>query len=246
MMQNNSGARWVKAHRPHLAATIVAVLIGLPTLWFLLAYAGLPRLWSHHEHKKGKLHGVLVSYTAQGIPGDPVNIEVIGSQAGLDCAFALGGWRKADDVSLRSGLKIAASVLLSDPYPDAPVSPLYMDDRQQDVAYQLDEGRSADRRHHIRFWHQPGNRWLASATFDRGVGLSLFTLQITHHIGADIDRERDAAVAVLTRAGATQGPSLTAGPTFGRVHRNGGGDRYMFDGRIAVVTLPPNCRATPR
>jgi hypothetical protein len=243
MMQNKSRLRWVKTHRPHLAATILALLIGLPTLWFLLAYAGLPRLWSHHEHKKGKLHGVLLSYTAQGIPGDPINIEVVGSPAGLDCAFQAGGWHKADAVSVRSGLKIAASVLMSRPYPEAPVSPLYLDDRQQDVAYQLDEGRSADRRHHIRLWQQPGGRWLASATFDRGVGLSLFTLQITHHIGADVDKERDAAVAVLTQVGGARGPSLTAGPIVGKVHRNGGGDRYDFDGRIAVMTLPPTCRA---
>ena len=242
-MYDNPRARWVRAHRPHLAATFAALVIGLPALWFLLAYAGLPRLWSHHEHKKGKLHGVLVSYTAQGIPGDPINIAVVGTQAALDCAFRAGGWYKADAVSARSGLKIAASVLLSSPYPDAPVSPLYMDDRQQDVAYQRDEGRSADRRHHIRLWQQPNNRWLASATFDRGVGLSLFTLQITHHIGPDIDRERDAAVAVLTHAGATIGPSLTAGPVSGKLHRNGGGDRYAFDGRIAVVKLPASCKA---
>ncbi len=245
-MQGTPRLRWVRTHRPHLAATLAALVIGLPVLWFLLAYAGLPRLWSHHEHKKGKLQGVLVSYTAQGIPGDPIDLVVAGSQAGLDCAFRQAGWNRADDVSLRSGLKIAASVLLSRPYPQAPVSPLYVDDRQQDVAYQRDEGRSADRRHHIRLWRQAGGRWLASATFDRGVGLSLFTLQITHHIGADIDQERDAAVAVLTRAGAVQRASLTAGPFEGKAHRNGGGDRYTFDGRIAVVTLPATCRSGAR
>jgi len=187
-----------------------------------------------------------VSYTAQGIPGDPVNIELLGSQAVIDCAFRNGGWYKADDVSLRSGLKIAESVLLSNPYPDAPVSPLYMNDRQQDVAYQLDEGRSADRRHHIRLWRQADDRWLGSATFDRGVGLSLFTLQITHHIGPDVDQERDAAATVMMRAGAQRQPSVTAGSIPGRVHRNGGGDRYDFDGRIAVVKLPHTCPGSGR
>jgi len=239
-------SKWIKAHRPHLAATIAALIIGIPALWFALAYAGLPRLWSHHEHKKGRIAGVLVSYTAQGIPGDPVNIELLGSQAVIDCAFRNGGWYKADDVSLRSGLKIAESVLLSNPYPDAPVSPLYMNDRQQDVAYQLDEGRSADRRHHIRLWRQADDRWLGSATFDRGVGLSLFTLQITHHIGPDVDQERDAAATVMMRAGAQRQPSVTAGSIPGRVHRNGGGDRYDFDGRIAVVKLPHTCPGSGR
>lgn len=241
-MQKTKRLRWIRTHKPHLAATIAALVIGLPALWFALAYGGLPRLWSHHEHKKGKLEGVLVSYTAQGIPGDPVNVEMVGSPAVIACAFQDGGWTRADDVTLGSGLKIGASVLLSRPYPGAPVSPLYMNDREQDVAYQIDEGRSADRRHHIRLWRQDGTHWLASATFDRGVGLSLFTLQITHHIGADVDEERDRVVAVLAQEGATRQPSVMAGKSFGRVHRNGGGDRYLFDGRVAVMKLPSTCK----
>ena len=241
-MTDPTPARWIRSHRPHLAATAAALILLPPILWFALAYAGLTRLWSHHEHKKGKVAGVLVSYTAQGIPGDPINIALHGSQPAIDCAFSASGWSKADAVTIGSGLRIAQSVLLASPYPQAPVSPLYMNDRQQDVAYQRDEGRSADRRHHIRLWHQAGDLWLGSATFDRGVGLSLFTLQITHHIGPDIDQERDAAVRIFTRAGARQDASLTAGTVRGRIHRNGGGDRYAFDGRVAVLTLPRVCR----
>jgi len=245
-MQGSKSSQWIRSHRPHLAATIAALVILPPILWFALAYGGLPRLWSHHEHKKGKVAGVLVSYTAQGIPGDPVNLEILGSQAVVACAFRDAGWIKADDVSLRSGLQIGTSVLLARPYPDAPVSPLYMNDRQQDSAYELDEGRSADRRHHVRFWQQAAGRWLASATFDRGVGLSLFTLQITHHIGPDIDRERDAVAQVMEKEGAIRAPSVAAGPVLGKVHRNGGGDRYDFDGRIAVLRLPSTCRTATR
>jgi hypothetical protein len=251
VMDREKRRRWARAHRPHLAIAILDVVIGLPLLWFLLAYGGLPRLWSHHEHHKGKLAGVLVSYTAQGIPGDPVNLAVTGSPAVLDCLFARAGWSKAEDVSLRTGAKIGASVLLSRPYPDAPVSPLYMNDRAQDVAYQRDQGLSAAHRHHVRFWRQADTagvapRWLASATFDRGVGLSLYTMQITHHIGPDIDGERDMVAGLLERQGATRGPSMMAGKTFGRLHRNGGGDKYLFDGRIAVLRLPAGCEAATR
>ena len=110
-------ARWLKAHRPHLAFVLLDVIVGLPLLWFLLAYGGLPRLWSHHEHRKGRLDGVLISYTAQGIPGDPVNLAVTGSPAVLDCLFAAGGWTRAEPVSLRTGAKIGASVILGYPIP---------------------------------------------------------------------------------------------------------------------------------
>ena len=33
--------------------------------------------------------------------------------------------------------------------------------------------------------------WLGSATFDKDVGLSRDTGQVTHHIGPDVDAERD-------------------------------------------------------
>src|SRR5579872_5639814 len=101
---------WIHAHRPHIAGSIFLTGIGVPALWFALAYGGLPRLWSHHEHRRGKVSGDTVAYTAQDIPGDPINLEVIGTQSNIDCRLAEGGWHKADDVSVRSGLQIGASV----------------------------------------------------------------------------------------------------------------------------------------
>ena len=47
-------------------------------------------------------------------------------------------------------------------------------------------------------WQLPGGYavdWLAAGTYDRSVGLSLFTLQVTHKIDADTDIERDYIVA---------------------------------------------------
>ena len=40
--------------------------------------------------------------------------------------------------------------------------------------------------------------WLAAGTYDRSVGLSLFTLQITHKIEANTDIERDFIVDTVT------------------------------------------------
>jgi hypothetical protein len=231
---------WVRSHRLHIAGTVWLALLLLPSLWFVLAYAGLPRIWSHHEHRKGKRGGDTVAYTAQDIPGDPINLEVYGAQAAIECRLQHGGWIKADDVSVRSGLQIGLSVLLDRPYPNAPVSPLYVHDKMQDVALQLDVGKSADRRHHVRFWQVDPGKWLGSATFDRGVGMSLFTLQITHHIGPDVDHERDAVARLLAGGGAA---TLITRPATNqrKVHRNGGGDKYMTDGKVARVTLGPPC-----
>lgn len=226
--------------RPWHVMSLGGLLVALALSWIALAYGGLPRLWSRHEHRLIGARDAIISYTAQDIPGDPVNLRLIGARAAIDCAFRRAGWSQADPVSLRSGLGIAASVLLARPYPQAPVSPLYVADRQQDVAYEKDAGKSADRRHHVRFWRIGPRDWLAAATFDRGVGLSLFTLQITHHIGPDVDGERDAAGEALRASGARFVTNLPSRLTPGW-HRNGGGDRYHTDGMMRVYRLGPAC-----
>ena len=42
--------------------------------------------------------------------------------------------------------------------------------------------------------------WLAAGTYDRSVGLSLFTFQVTHKIEQDTDVERDFIVDTVTAA----------------------------------------------
>ncbi len=230
----------------HWFVVAVASLLVLLLLWFGIAYGGLPRLWSHHEHKRIGSRDEIISYTAQDIPADPINLRLEGNEEQIACAFRKAGWAKADNVSVRSAVMIAASVLLDHAYAQAPVSSLYVHDRVQDMAFQLDAGRSADRRHHLRLWQVAPGDWLAAATYDRGVGISLFTLQITHHIGRDVDGERDAIGRLVTASG---GRLLGTHPSRiapGRWHRNGGGDRYRTDGMIAVYALGSACIGTPK
>ena len=218
----------------HWVAIVTLVPIFLSVVWFALAYGGLPRLWSRHEHKLMPSRHAIVSYTPQDIPGDPVNLEIYGSQVQIVRAFARANWSRADAVSLQSALQIGASVAFGKPYPQAPVSPLYVGDKVEDLTFQLDEGPSAARRHHARFWRIGNDHWLAAASFDRGVGLSLFTLQITHHIGPDVDQERDAVGAVLVNNGWAYTGLVKSGVLGGRWLRNGGGDRYRTDGAIKI------------
>lgn len=226
-----------KLKRIHLLS-LPGLAISLPVLWFVMAYGGLPRLWSHHEHKRQSgRHPEIASYTSQGIPADPVNLELHGDEAAIACAFARSGWTRADAVSPWSGLKIGGSVLLRQSYPQAPVSPLYVQDLSQDVAFQLDEGKSADKRHHVRFWRVGPNDWLGAATFDRGVGFSLFTLQITHHIGPDVDAERERISALVVAGGGRVAGTVSSGIPGNRWHRNGGGDKFRTDGAIRVLDL---------
>ena len=216
----------------HWFVLTVAGIFALLLLWFGIAYGGLPRLWSHHEHKRIGTRDEIVSYTAQDIPADPVNLRVRGTAEQISRAMADGGWTRADNVSVPSAIRIAASVVLRRAYPAAPVSSLYLHDKIQDMAFERDEGRSADKRHHVRFWQIAPDDWLAAATFDRGVGLSLFTLQITHYIGSDPDRDRDLVGNVLQGAGATRIGTAQSRIPPDQWHRNGGGNRYRTDGLI--------------
>ena len=222
----------------HWYSITALMLLVVPLLWFILAYGSLPRLWSHHEHKVIGAREQIQSYTAQDIPGDPVSLHLHGSQAAIACAFRRAGWSLADPVSLPSALRIGTSVLLGRPYPQAPVSPLYVQDGKQAMAFEKEQGQSADQRHHVRFWQIGKDDWLGAASFDRGVGLSLFTLQVTHHIGPDVDAERDTAGTLLMASGAKLSGIEDNRIAPNQWHRNGGGDRYRTDGRIAVFTLP--------
>ena len=226
----------------HWFVVAIFSILALLLIWFGIAYGGLPRLWSHHEHKRIGSRDEIVSYTAQDIPADPINLRLQGSELEIACTFDRAGWTKADDVSVQSAVKIAASVLLGHAYPDAPVSSLYFHDHVQDLAFQKDEGRSADRRHHVRLWRVAPDDWLAAATYDRGVGLSLFTLQITHHIGRDVDAERDRVAKLIVSSGGTPIGSASSRLRPGEWHRNGGGDRYRTDGAIKVYSLGSGCK----
>ena len=100
-------------------------------------------------------------------------------------------------------------MLLKRPYRDAPVSNLFVFGRKQDLAFEKPVGRSASQRHHVRFWGstelgQGGvPLWIGAVTYDRSVGISHRTGQITHHIAPDIDSERNGLIADLVEAGSS-------------------------------------------
>jgi hypothetical protein len=123
------------------------------------------------------------------------------------------------------------------------MSRLLFEGRAQDLAFEKPVGDSADRRHHVRFWltDAAGDDgrplWLGAASFDRGVGLSHETGAITHHIGPDIDAERDFLIGDLKAAGLLTSTSEIPGIGATRTGRNGGGDPYFTDGMAVIGVL---------
>ena len=83
--------------------------------------------------------------------------------------------------------------------------------------------------------------WLGSATFDRDVGFSRYTGQVTHHIAPDIDAERNTLTDDLQKAKVVEAiyEVTGVGPTVNG--RNGGGDWYYTDGEVEISRLVVGC-----
>jgi LssY C-terminus len=227
---------------------VLLCLLAIVLAYTVSAYLVLPAFWTHYEHQKGLARLPMVTRTAQDIPGDAINSGLIGNEKEVLCAMNAAKWFPADPVTFRSSIEIAGSVLLDRAFPDAPVSPLFYLGRPEDLAFEKPAGKSADRRHHVRFWkvldkgEEQRPVWLGAVTFDKGVGVSHFTGAITHHIDADIDAERDGLAADVEKAGmATAKYQVTGvGPTLDG--RNGGGDPYYTDGEVWILRLVEDCR----
>lgn len=230
-------------HKFRYAFGTALILFGL---YGLVSYTILPALWRHYEHNPKLEHSPKKTQTVEGISGDPLNIGFVGTRAEVVQALLAAGWYPADPITLRSSVGIAKSVLLKRPYPTAPVSNLYLWGRKQDLAFELPVGNSAKQRHHVRLWQSKdlsGDSrplWLGSATFDSRVELSRNTGQITHHIDANIDRERDNLINSLEKIKLISSLYQVTGVGATLQGRNGGGDRYYTDGELTVCVLSIN------
>lgn len=214
--------------------------------WLMLAYLVLPRLHRILTTIYVPDYFIGRARTSDGLLGDPVNLAADGPEASLHAAMLAAGWTRADDVTLASSWRIVTSTVTRRSYDEAPVSPLFLFGRQQDFAYQQEVAGNPAKRHHVRYWRTPdgwllpgGRRvdWLAAGTFDRAVGFSLFTLQVTHKIDADTDVERDHVVATVLGANPGARAHVLADFATGYHSRNGGGDSIRTDGDLPVIDV---------
>jgi hypothetical protein len=196
--------------------------------------------------------------TGDGLPGDPVNIALVGTLQQLRGAFATIGWSEADRLSLASSWGMVRSFVLNTSYPRAPFSTLYLFGRGQDIGFQKAIDNSPRKRHHIRFWalsvtraedtwgaagfwlntdRPPDNErvlWVGAGTRDAGLSLTRLTFQITHATDSDTNAERDHIIAELTRSRAIAAVQVyQSGENLHTERVN----HYVTDGEIALASL---------
>ena len=212
-------------------------------IYGLVAYIGIPQM----ERIKVRRHpdlqaGEHLTQTGTGIPGDPLNLALSGSEADVVNALLAVGWKPATALSFASSVRIAVDTVIDKPDPNAPVSSLYLYGRKEDLAFEKPIGNSPKERHHVRLWLSPETKqdrplWMGSATHDIGVELSRTTGQVTHHIAPDVDAERDLLLAELTSAKEVQSVRWIDGYQTVLQGKNGGGDPWRTDGRLPVISL---------
>jgi hypothetical protein len=234
-----------RAARAALALVLVALAI------YLATHVIAPRFLTHFERAPELASLPKRTVDGDGRAADPINVALVGSRAELLTAMRMAGWLVADSLTRKSKIAIARSVLLNRPDSTAPVSPLYLLGREEDIAFEREVGSSARKRHHARFWlaagalHDGRQLWIGDASFDARAGLSHRTLRPTHHIAPNIDEERDTLLADLSRAGqvAERFEATGMGPRIDA--HNAEGDRFDTDGEMDVAVIPlQNARAT--
>ena len=133
------------------------IVIGLTTLllaYLVVAYLVMPVVWTWYVRDHPTLDAIPhITSTADGLPGDPLNVALIGTETALKKILLAAKWDQADPLTLRSSLEIAEAAVLDRPYADAPVSNLYLWGRKEDLAFEQPVGNNPRQRHHVRFWH---------------------------------------------------------------------------------------------
>jgi LssY C-terminus len=225
---------------------VLLLVAGALAVWLTTSYLVMPDLWLRYAHHHAALEDLPgITYTADGIPADPINVAFIGSKAELLRIMLAAKWYPADPLTMRSSLEIAEASVLKRSYEDAPVSNEFLFGRKQDLAFEQAVGDNPRHRHHVRIWKSneidPDGRptWIGAAIFDKRVGLSRTTGQITHETAPDIDAERDKLFDDLKQTGMLA--KFIIVPGFHKVleGRNGEGNPWRTDGALYEGVIKP-------
>lgn len=221
------------------------LILAIVLAWAAAAYLAAPTIWRILYRLHPFLEtGPRITRTADGHPGDPINIALKGTEQEVVRAMTAAGWYPADPITFATSARIVVDSVLHKPDDRAPVSNLYLFGRKEDLAFELPVGDDPRRRHHVRFWkgdqlYDGREVWFGSASFDERVGLSHTTGEVTHHIAPDIDAERDLIMRGLAQAGWAASEYFIDGFHKRLEGHNGGGDLWRTDGRLGVVELAP-------
>ena len=179
--------------------------------------------------------------TGNNTPSDPTNLLFLGERKQLVAAFGEAGWFEADDLGVKSALKVAQATVRQGGYTSAPVSTLLLDGRPPDLVFQKSLDTFA-KRHHLRIWklaktYDGHEVWVAAATHDIATSNSRAGTKWSHRIDPHVDRERDWVASDLLFVGSATAYADVDRPAAPRKIANATGDQIVTDGKMSVVKL---------
>lgn len=241
-------------HLPIAPAILFTYIIG--------AYGLVPatmRVWRLFSRPK---HLPVYCVTPDGFASDPLNIGLVGSRKQLIAAMRTIGWEVAQPITLKTILATVVAIILRRPYPGAPMSNLYLFGRRQDIGFEqqlTEHGRGY--RHHIRFWattlsdmeygealiSRKYNRqeqriaesmlWVGAASLDIGITFAAGSLQFTHAVSPDTNRERTLLVRQLKTKGLAEPVSkLQLHPPY-KLTNFAWSRTFRSDGKMSILKL---------
>jgi LssY-like putative type I secretion system component LssY len=233
-------------------------ILAVGVTYGIAAYLILPRAIRMGLKILQSKHVPSYTITGDGLPGDPVNVVLVGTLQQLRGAFAALGWFEADRLGLASSWGMVRAFVLNAPYSTAPFSTLYLFGRGQDIGFQKAIDNSPRKRHHVRFWAlsrtrasatwgtasfwlntecPPDNEsvlWIGAATKDTGLSFTRLSFQVTHATDSDTNAERDYIVSELRKNRSIESVEVyQAGKNLPAERVN----HYITDGEITLAIL---------
>lgn len=180
-----------------------------------------------------------------GREGDPLNLVLVGNLDNILASMSRGGWSFTHRINLGTMERMVGAAISGAPYPVAPVSPLYLFDRPQDLALQRARNTILQR-NHLRLWLAPfrfdhQSVWLGQISRDVSIKPTLLSPTLTTHvIDPNVDEARESLLQSLLVKGVVRRFAFVTGtpkaaPTAPRANLTE--DPYFTDGLRLVMQL---------
>ncbi|MFO0952912.1 MAG: LssY C-terminal domain-containing protein [Isosphaeraceae bacterium] len=217
------------------------VLTSLVVMYLVFVSLVAPYFWYHFEAYPKLTDAPKTAQTSQNVSSDPLNVAFLGDERDLVLALLEAGWSPADPASFLNANRLARNLMANKPFPRALFGEMYLFGRPHDLMYE--KPADAKGRHTVRLWKSDelgsGGRplWIGTAAYGRVDPSAKPIAAPEHHIGPDLDAERDLLVDDLSRVlRLTEVSAVTGfGPTFSG--RTAADDSFYTDGELTLGTL---------
>ncbi len=183
------------------------------------------------------------SENLSGVPRQPIDLVIVGSEETLTKALGDAGWLPMDTLSLSTIGKATGAVMRNRAYPQEPGTPAFWNNRPNDLAFeQPTSENTARKRYHIHVWSTslvvPDGRnvWVANTHFDEGIKLTSALIIPTHMIDPAVDKVRDKVRDELVQTGETVLAELFRNVD-SMLGQNEVGDSFFTDGKACLIFL---------